>query len=183
MSRIPRRRSGHGRWPTGTVVAVLAAGLVLAAPVTQAVAASTTTIAVDGSSGGLVFDGDGAISGGGGNTRLLADYPAAQQGAILDYLFKPGYGAQVQILKLELGGSGNSTSGAEPSFEETKGHINCAVGYEFGLAEQAVARNPAVRLYGLPATIENGAATLALPLSVPPPVFTTWNIRSLLVPT
>jgi hypothetical protein len=96
-----------------------------------------------------VFAGDGAISGGGGNTRLLADYPAARQSEILDYLFKPGYGAQVQILKLELGGSGNSTSGAEPSFEETKGTLNCDVGYEFWLAGQAVARNPNVKLYGL----------------------------------
>jgi len=71
MIRIPRLRPGHGRWPIVVVVTVLAAGLVLSAPVTQAVAASSATISVDGSSGGLVFDGDGAISGGGGNTRLL----------------------------------------------------------------------------------------------------------------
>jgi len=128
---------------------MLIAGLATAAPATPAAAASTTAITVNGSSGGLVFDGEGAISGGGGNTRLLADYPATQRSAILDYLFKPGYGTQVQILKLELGGSGNSTSGAEPSFEETRGQISCNAGYEFWLAQQAVARNPNIKLYGL----------------------------------
>jgi hypothetical protein len=125
------------------------AGLGIGSSATQAAAASATTITVDGTSGGLTFAGEGAISGGGGNSRLLADYPPAQQSAILDYLFKPGYGAQVQILKLELGGSGNSTSGAEPSFEETRGSINCAVGYEFWLGQQAVQRNPNIKLYGL----------------------------------
>jgi hypothetical protein len=44
-------------------------------------------------SGGRTFDGVGAISGGGGNSRLLIDYPEPQRSQILDYLFKPGYGA------------------------------------------------------------------------------------------
>ena len=42
---------------------------------------------------GRTFDGVGAISGGGGNSRLLIDYPEPQRSQILDYLFKPGYGA------------------------------------------------------------------------------------------
>ena len=155
MTRIPWPVV-HRRWPAGSAVMTLIAGLAGFAGLTvgasathAAPAASTTTITVNGSSPGLVFDGEGAISGGGGNTRLLADYPAAQQSAILDYLFKPGYGAQVQILKLETGGSGNSTSGAEPSFEETRGQINCNVGYEFWLGQQAVQRDPTIKLYGL----------------------------------
>ena len=41
----------------------------------------------------------------------------------------------------------------------------------------------AVRLYGLPDTTLNGAGTLALPDSVPPPVFCTVNVRSAVVPT
>ena len=57
-----------------------------------------------------MFDGVGAISGGGGNSRLLVDYPEPQRGQILDYLFKPGYGAAMQILKVEIGGDTNSTS-------------------------------------------------------------------------
>jgi hypothetical protein len=111
--------------------------------------ATTTTIPVNGSQGGRTFDGIGAISGGGGNTRLLTDYPAAQQGQILDYLFKPGYGADLQILKVEIGGDTNSTDGAEPSIEHTKGALDCNTGYEFWLMEQAKARNPNVKLYGL----------------------------------
>ncbi|WP_262060345.1 ricin-type beta-trefoil lectin domain protein [Streptomyces sp. STR69] len=115
----------------------------------QAVAAATTTITVDGGQSGRTFDGIGAISGGGGNSRLLRDYPAAQRSQILDYLFKPGYGANLQLLKLEIGGDANSTDGAEPSIEHTEGQINCDAGYEFWLAEQAKSRNPDLKLYGL----------------------------------
>jgi Glycosyl hydrolase family 59/Ricin-type beta-trefoil lectin domain len=112
-------------------------------------AATATTITVDGSSAGRTFDGVGAISGGGGNSRLLADYPAAQQSQILDYLFKPDYGANLQILKVEIGGDTNSTDGAEPSIEHTSGAVACNVGYEFWLMEQAKARNPNIKLYAL----------------------------------
>ncbi|MCZ4125359.1 ricin-type beta-trefoil lectin domain protein [Streptomyces sp. H39-S7] len=111
--------------------------------------AATTTISVDGSQGGRTFDGIGAISGGGGNSRLLTDYPAAQQAQILDYMFKPNYGANLQLLKLEIGGDANSTDGSEPSIEHARGTINCNAGYEFWLADQAKARNPSIGLYGL----------------------------------
>ncbi|WP_247615826.1 ricin-type beta-trefoil lectin domain protein [Streptomyces sp. MK37H] len=126
------------------LAAVLAVG---AAPVHAA--AGTTTITLDGRQSGRTFDGIGAISGGGGNSRLLRDYPPAQRSQILDYLFKPGYGANLQLLKLEIGGDANSTDGAEPSIEHTRGQINCNAGYEFWLAEQAKARNPKLKLYGL----------------------------------
>src|SRR5262245_17802402 len=58
-----------------------------------AVPLAATTITVDGNAAGRVFDGVGAISGGGGNSRLLFDYPEPQRTQILDYLFKPGVGA------------------------------------------------------------------------------------------
>ncbi len=109
----------------------------------------STVIHVDGTDGGRVFGGVGAISGGGGNSRLLIDYPAAQRNQILDYLFKPGYGAALQVLKIEIGGDANSTDGAEPSIEHTQGVIDCSAGYEFWLAEQAKLRNPNIKLYGL----------------------------------
>ncbi len=125
----------------------LTAGGVVAG--TAAPAEAATSITINGSSGGRTFDGVGAISGGGGNSRLLIDYPEPERGQILDYLFKPGYGASVQILKIEIGGDTNSTSGAEPSVEHTRGSVNCDVGYEFWLAEQAKARNPNIKLYGL----------------------------------
>ena len=111
--------------------------------------AVSTSITVDGTQGGRTFDGIGAISGGGGNSRLLRDYPATQQSQILDYLFKPGYGADLQILKVEIGGDANSTDGAEPSIEHAQGSVDCNVGYEFWLMQQAKARNPNVKFYGL----------------------------------
>ncbi|MBM9502974.1 ricin-type beta-trefoil lectin domain protein [Actinacidiphila acididurans] len=129
------------------LLALVAAVLTVAT--SPAHAATTTTVTVDGSQGGRTFDGIGAISGGGGNSRLLRDYPAAQQAQILDYLFKPGYGANLQLLKLEIGGDANSTDGSEPSIEHTRGTINCDAGYEFWLGEQAKARNPDIKLYGL----------------------------------
>ncbi len=128
------------------VLALLAASLAIGAGPAEA---ATTSITVDGTQGGRTFDGIGAISGGGGNSRLLKDYPAAQQSQILDYLFKPGYGANLQLLKLEIGGDANSTDGSEPSVEHARGQVNCNAGYEFWLAEQAKARNPGIGLYGL----------------------------------
>lgn len=141
---IPRRAV------IGHVIAIsclLLAGAAAIGP--RAGAASTTTISVNGTSAGLTFGGIGAISGGGGNTRLLTDYPAAQQQQILDYLFKPDYGANLQILKVEIGGDTNSTDGSESSIEHTRGSVGCANGYEWWLMEQAQARNPNIKLYGL----------------------------------
>ncbi len=120
-----------------------------AAVATPTAAGTSTAITVNGTGTGLTFDGVGAISGGGGNSRLLVDYPTKQRNQLLDYLFKPGYGASLQILKLEIGGDTNSTDGAEPSIEHTRGDIDCNNGYEWWLAEQAKARNPDIQFYGL----------------------------------
>jgi len=140
---------------TALLAAVTA--IALAGPAT---AEAATTITVDGTHGGRTFDGIGAISGGGGNSRLLIDYPEPQRSQVLDYLFKPGYGADLQVLKLEIGGDANSTDGSEPSIEHTRGAVNCGGGYEWWLAEQAKARNPKIELYGLawaaPGWIGNG---------------------------
>jgi hypothetical protein len=115
----------------------------------QPASAATTTITVNGTQGGRTFDGIGAISGGGGNSRLLTDYPAAQQQQIYDYLFKPDYGANLQILKVEIGGDTNSTDGSESSIEHSAGSVDCNAGYEWQLMEAAKARNPNIKLYGL----------------------------------
>lgn len=40
---------------------------------------------IDGRGTGRVFDGVGAVSGGGGNSRVLYDYPEPQRSQILDY--------------------------------------------------------------------------------------------------
>ncbi len=110
---------------------------------------STTDITIDGTKAGPAFQGVGAISGGGGNSRLLIDYPEPQRSQILDYLFKPNYGATIQLLKLEIGGDANSTDGAEASVEHAQGQIDCDAGYEWWVAQQAKARNANVKLYGL----------------------------------
>jgi O-glycosyl hydrolase len=135
------------------VVAVASVPVAWGATTTSTTAAATS-ITVNATSGGRTFDGVGAISGGGGNSRLLVDYPEPQRGQILDYLFKPGVGASLQILKVEVGGDTNSTDGAEPSHMHTRTDLNCDRGYEWWLMAQAKARNPGVKLaalsWGLP---------------------------------
>jgi hypothetical protein len=127
--------------------ALLAAAVLVA--VRPAPAAAADAVTINGSGAGRVFDGIGAISGGGGNSRLLVDYPEPYRSQILDYLFKPGYGASLQILKVEIGGDTNSTDGAESSHEHARGDLDCDRGYEWWLMQQAKARNPNIKLYGL----------------------------------
>jgi hypothetical protein len=104
---------------------------------------------VDGAGTGRTFDCIGGLSGGGGTSRLLYDYPAQQQSEILDYLFKPNYGASLQILKVEIGGDVDTTNGAEASHERSATDANYHRGYEWWLMQQAKARNPNIKLYGL----------------------------------
>src|SRR6266571_508877 len=108
-----------------------------------------TTITIDGTKGGRVFDGVGAISGGGGNSVQLISYREPQRSDILDFLFKPGAGAELQILKVEIGGDAFTSCGAEPSHKHTRGVVNPNGGYEWWLMQQAKARNPDITLYGL----------------------------------
>jgi hypothetical protein len=82
-----------------------------ARPRTEASAAAVltpyrATVVVNGARSGPVFQGIGAISGGGGNSRLLINYPPRERARILDYLFSPHFGASLQLLKLEIGGGG-----------------------------------------------------------------------------
>ena len=74
------------------------------------------TVVFDDSPGvGRLFDGIGGLSGGGATSKLLVNYPKEQRDQILDYLFKPGFGAALQILKVEIGGDAQSTDGTEAS--------------------------------------------------------------------
>ncbi|BCL79815.1 galactosylceramidase [Ktedonobacteria bacterium brp13] len=127
--------------------AVTATGLA-SVPV-YAQSATAASIIIDGKGSGRVFDGIGAISGGGGNSRLLIDYPEPYRSQILDYLFKPNYGANLHILKVEVGGDTNSTDGSESSFMHTPTDQNFNRGYEWWLMKEAKARNPQIKLYGL----------------------------------
>ena len=99
------------------------------------------------------FDGIGAISGGGGETVLLPNYPDAQQAEILDYLFKPGFGAALHILKVEIGGDALSTDGAEPSHMHTETE---APNFQRGVSGPR--RGPAAPSRSPPAAIQEGAS-------------------------
>lgn len=83
---------------------------------------------------------------------MLVDYPEPYRSEILDFLFKPRFGAGFQHLKVELGSGMNSTCGAEPSVAITPEELKDPVprGYEFWLAAEARKRNPDIILDCLP---------------------------------
>ena len=105
-----------------------------------------TVIRIDRGSSGLEFEGIGAVSAG-ASSRLLIDYPEPYRSDILDFLFKPHFGASLQHFKFELGGDINSTCGTEPSHARTRQEMQNPVrfyferGYEWWLAREALKRN------------------------------------------
>lgn len=113
------------------------------------VRAQQTTVNLDGTGKGRVFDGIGAASAG-ASSRLLIDYPEPQRSEILDYLFKPGYGAALQHLKVEIGADVNSTDGSEPSHMRSATDHDSSRGYEWWLMAEAHKRNPNIVLEILP---------------------------------
>ena len=130
-----------------------------------AVAASAAEVFIDGAKPGKTFEGIGALSAG-ASSRLLIDYPEPQRALVLDYLFKPRFGASLQHLKVEIGGDVNSTCGTEPSHARTRAEFDnfkpeyLDRGYETWLMKEARKRNPAVILeslqWGAPAWIGGG---------------------------
>jgi hypothetical protein len=123
--------------------------------------AQQTHIVLDGHGRGRIFDGLGAGSAG-ASSRLLIDYPEPQRSQILDYLFKPGYGAALQHLKVEIGADVNSTDGSEPSHMRTPADHSSTRGYEWWLMAEAHKRNPKIVLeilpWGAPGWIDSDAA-------------------------
>ena len=115
---------------------------------------ATTAIRIDGTDTGRIFDGIGALSAG-ASSRLLIDYPPKQRAEILDYLFKPNFGAALQINKVEIGGDANSTDGSEPSHMHTPTDENYHRGYEWWLMQESKRRNPDIKLYPLEWTTPN----------------------------
>jgi hypothetical protein len=106
-------------------------------------------IRLDGSGQGRVFEGIGGLSAGAAS-RFLIDYPEPYKSQILDYLFKPQYGASLQDLKVEIGGDTNSTWGSEPSHMHSRVDENYHRGYEWWLMREARKRNPKILLGILP---------------------------------
>jgi galactosylceramidase len=98
-----------------------------------------------------------------GTSRLLKDYDEPMRSEILDYLFKPNWGASMHHLKVALGGDGETTCGSEPTTMRNATAENYLVGYEMWLMSEAKKRNPDILLYGLPlsfpAWVGNGTAS------------------------
>ena len=92
---------------------------VIFALVVAAAASGPQQLRVDPSSAGLPYDGHGALSAG-ASSRLLYDYELAVSTKNLDYLFKPKFGASLNILK--------SSDGTESSHMHSRGDLNCARG-------------------------------------------------------
>lgn len=130
-----------------------------------AATAGEFSVLVDGRSTGRVWEGVGALSAG-ASSRLLFDYPEPQRSEILDYLFKPNFGASLHHLKVEIGGDVNSTDGSEPSHARTREEFEHPKaeyfqrGYEWWLMVEARKRNPRILIEGLqwgaPGWIGNG---------------------------
>jgi hypothetical protein len=128
-------------------------------PAPAAATSAAQLVTIDGRDSGRRFDGLGGVSAG-GSSRLLFDYSEPARGQILDYLFRPNYGAAIQILKVEIGGEVNGTVGSEASHMRERGAVGCDRGYEWWLMKEARKRNPAIRLaalqWGAPGWLEGG---------------------------
>jgi len=120
---------------------------------------NSQTINIDGNSGGKIFYGIGAVSGGGATSVLLKDYPEPQRSQVLDFLFKPNFGASISALLVEVPGDGNSTQGSEPSHMHSRKDENYSRGYEWWLMKEAKKRNSSITLaanaWGCPKWVGN----------------------------
>ena len=119
-------------------------------------------IALSGAGPFALYDGHGGLSAG-ASSRLLLDYPEPQRSQVLDYLYKPQFGASLAVCKIEIGGDTQSTDGTEPSYMHYRGETPaCGVerGYEMWLLAEANKRNPNMISYllswGVPRWIGNG---------------------------
>ncbi|MBW8781893.1 MAG: DUF1080 domain-containing protein [Verrucomicrobia bacterium] len=120
-----------------------------------------TVVNVDGNGPSRAFYGIGLVNSS-GTSKLLQDYPADQQSDILDLLFKPKFGASLQLVKNEIGADSNSSSGTEPSHWRNPSDTPSARGVNFWIARQAKARNPGMQFAALrwatPAWVKDDAA-------------------------
>jgi galactosylceramidase len=123
-------------------------------------AAPVPVLMLDGTTPGALFEGVGAVTGGGGTSVLLKDYPEPQRSQILDILFKPKFAAAMQTMYVEVGSDGNSTQGTEPTHMRARDDANFRRGYEWWIMAEAKRRNPALLLdacaWGCPGWIGNG---------------------------
>ena len=108
-------------------------------------AVQNKTIELNRASDGRIFEGVGAVSAG-ASSRLLIEYPETQRAEVLDFLFRPKFGAGFQHLKVEIGGEVNSTDGIELTHMRSRDDENYERGYEWWLMKEARKRNPSIAL-------------------------------------
>lgn len=161
--RVPRLQPYHYSLPRILQYHVLIRGKMLAALRLGALGAvvAAAPVVLNPATADHVYDGHGALSAG-ASSRLLWDYPEPQRSQILDYMFKPNFGASLHMLKVEIGGDAQSTDGSEPSPQHTRNEpTQCNRGYESWLLQEASKRNPSIQTYGLswavPHWIGNGS--------------------------
>ena len=96
----------------------------------------------------LEFDGLGAIID--ASSRLMFDYPEPERSEIMDYLFKPHFGASLSIAKVEVGGDAQQTDGTTASYRHNTGEpVNFNRSHIWWAMREAKSRHPGVRFYGL----------------------------------
>ncbi|PTM59420.1 hypothetical protein [Desmospora activa] len=121
--------------------------------------AETTTVHIDGTTEGRVWEGLGYVSSS-GSSKLLMDYPKEQQQDIIDFLFKPDFGAGLTHYKMEIGSDVNSSSGTEPSHMRSRTDFDITRGSGLWLAQKAKKANPDLLLdalrWGTPKWVAEG---------------------------
>jgi galactosylceramidase len=141
------------------LTAVLALVLAFESAVAEPGTPAAEPITVDAAAGGRIFEGIGAVSAG-ASSRLLIEYPEKQRAEVLDWLFKPHFGAGFQHLKVEIGGEVNSTDGIELTHMRSRDEENYQRGYEWWLMKEARKRNRDIILdslaWGAPRWIGGG---------------------------
>ena len=75
--------------------------LLLKVPAALAVATAPVPHVDASAPGALRYDGHGALSAG-ASSRLLYDYAEPQRGEILDYLYKPSFGAALDLVSVHI---------------------------------------------------------------------------------
>ena len=86
------------------LVFVLAAVLVVPASLATATHSNSSVSSLIVAHGvpAFRFDGVGGLSGGGATSTFLMGYDPGARDEILDWMFKPGYAASLDILKVEV---------------------------------------------------------------------------------
>lgn len=107
----------------------------------------TQELTLEGNRLGRMYEGWGTVFS---YAKLLYDYPEKERNDILDMLFRPNYGASLQVLKVGIGYDGNSDESCwQANKRSADDPGNYRRGYGGWLIEEARKRNPEIRLAAL----------------------------------